>query len=386
MKNALLEKRFLTSLDKLEYGSAEIVTPEGKTYRFKGGKPGARAHLKLHSWNVVLNLSLRGDIGFAEDYRNGLWESDDLVELFLCAFQNEPVLTPYIQGGTIGRVAAWLVNQLDANTLRGSRRNIAAHYDLGNDFYSLWLDQTMTYSSALFSSPSEALESAQHRKYDRILDSLGSQPGKVLEIGCGWGGFAERAVSQRDHYVKGITLSTQQYAYAKQRVEKQAEFVLEDYRKQDGVFDYIVSIEMFEAVGERYWKTYFSKMRQLLKDGGKAMVQTITIDNQLFDRYRKGSDMIRSFIFPGGMLPSPNRFSQEAQYAGLKITDQFMFGQDYALTLRQWLMRFDTAKERIGKLGFDDGFIRIWRFYLATCIASFETARINVMQVELRHA
>lgn len=386
MFDTLLEKRFLTSLEHLHYGSAEIITPEGKTYRFKGAQPGAHAHLKIHQWSVVLNLSLRGDIGFAEDYRSGLWESNDLVSLFLCAFQNEAVLNPYIQGGTIGRMAAWLANRLDANTMRGSRRNIASHYDLGNQFYALWLDPSMTYSSALFSNTSENLQAAQLNKYDRILQRLGKESGRILEIGCGWGGFAERAVDMGDHHVRGITLSKEQHAYAQRRIQRQANFVLEDYRKQEGKFDHIVSIEMFEAVGERYWRTYFSKLASLLKSSGKAVVQTITIDDAMFDRYRKGSDMIRSFIFPGGMLPSPSRFATEAEHAGLKLTDRFTFGQDYALTLRHWLARFDAARSQISALGFDEGFIRLWRFYLATCIAGFETKRIDVMQVEMQHA
>jgi cyclopropane-fatty-acyl-phospholipid synthase len=385
MLQSLLEKKFLNTLEKIEYGSVEIVTPEGRCYCFEGTKPGAHAHLQLLSWNVLINLSLRGDIGFAEDYRNGLWHSYDLTGLFQVVFQNEAALGPYIQGGKIAQFVARLTRMFDANTLRGSRRNIAAHYDLGNEFYSLWLDPSMTYSAALFADKSEGLETAQNRKYDRILDRFGQRPGDIIEVGCGWGGFAQRAAEQ-DHRVKGITLSKEQHSYAQKRVKQQADIVLEDYRKQQGKFDYIVSIEMFEAVGERFWQTYFSKLGSLMKRGGKAVIQTITIDESLFEQYRKSGDMIRSFIFPGGMLPSPARFEQEVAKSGLKMTDRFAFGADYGLTMRHWLASFEAARDKVAELGFDEGFIRVWRFYLASCIACFESGRINVMQMELQHA
>ncbi|MBN8531035.1 MAG: class I SAM-dependent methyltransferase, partial [Alphaproteobacteria bacterium] len=345
--------------------------------------PGPAAHLALRDWSVIPRLAAHGDIGFAEDYRDGRWESRDPVALLLFALRNEQALNKYIYGGFLSRVAARLGGVLTRNSLSGSRRNIRAHYDLGNRFYKLWLDPSMTYSSALFANENSTLEAAQHAKYDRILNKL--TPGRTLEIGCGWGGFAERAVA-RDHEVRGITLSEEQYRFSSERLRGNAEFVLEDYRIQEGKYDSIVSIEMFEAVGERYWPVYFRKLAALLKPEGRAMVQTITIDDRLFSAYRKGGDMIRRYIFPGGMLPSPERFRQEAEKAGLRIEDRYAFGLDYARTMRHWLNAFDARRREVQELGFDEGFIRMWRFYLASCIACFEAGRTNVMQVELRHA
>jgi cyclopropane-fatty-acyl-phospholipid synthase len=271
------------------------------------------------------------------------------------------------------------------NTLKGSRKNIHAHYDLGNDFYKLWLDQTMTYSSAIFHDQNDDLEKAQHSKYDRIINRLGAS-GRVLEIGCGWGGFAERALQTRDYAIKGLTISNEQHAFATERLGQKAEIALEDYRLQTGRYDNIVSIEMFEAVGENYWPLYFNKLKSLLADNGKALVQTITIGEDYFDRYRQGGDAIRTFIFPGGMLPSPKRFEEESVKAGFKLTDAFAFGQDYARTLELWLERFEERLGEVRALGFDEKFIRMWRFYLTSCIASFKIGRTNVMQMELQHA
>ena len=230
------------------------------------------------------------------------------------------------------------------------------------------------------------MEQAQQNKYNRILDHLDQNSGRLLEIGCGWGGFAQCAQGRGDYDLKGITLSKEQYDYARERLGSKANIVLEDYRHQEEKFDNIVSIEMFEAVGERYWKTYFSKINSLLKKNGRAVIQTITLDDKNFSRYRRGSDFIRSYIFPGGMLPSPSRFRQEVGRAGLRSSKEFCFGQDYARTLEHWLARFDQKRDQIKALNFDDRFIRLWRFYLASCIAGFRTGSIDVMQVELSHA
>ena len=244
----------------------------------------------------------------------------------------------------------------------------------------------MSYSSALFRHDGESLEQAQYRKYDRMLERLGTNSGSLLEVGCGWGGLAERAITQNDFDVKGITLSEEQHAYAQQRLGDDATIALEDYRSQDGKYDHIISIEMFEAVGEKFWPVYFNKLQSLLKHKGKAVIQTITIGEPFFERYRRGGDMLRSFIFPGGMLPSPTRFAEEASRAGLRVTDQFAFGKDYALTLKHWLKRFEESLPQIRLLGFDESFIRVWRFYLAVCIAGFASGRTDVMQMELQHA
>ncbi len=271
------------------------------------------------------------------------------------------------------------------NTLKGSKKNIHAHYDLGNAFYKLWLDPSMTYSSAIFDDSTKNLEQAQHRKYDRIIDELDAGSGSLIEVGCGWGGFAERAQQRGDFDIKGITLSEEQHAFAQQRLGNSADIVLEDYRHQQGKFQHIVSIEMFEAVGERYWQTYFAKLKSMLQQKGKAVVQTITINEADFPRYRRGGDFIRSFIFPGGMLPTPTRFKQEAAKAGLKVDNEFFFGYDYAKTLGVWLNNFDAEINKVKALGFDESFIRLWRFYLAACISGFNTDRTNVMQVTLSH-
>jgi cyclopropane-fatty-acyl-phospholipid synthase len=385
----MLEKtmtyRLLSALENTEFGSIDISTPDGKLHQFKGSKQGAHATLTLRDWRTVSVLASKGDTGFAEAYRDGWWESEDLTNLFIFGLQNEAALNKYIYGGLIGRIASRVSYLFTRNTLDGSKKNIHEHYDLGNEFYKLWLDESMTYSSALFASPTENLLQAQHNKYDRILDRLGDS-GRVLEIGCGWGGFAERATHTKDYEIKGLTISTAQHEYATKRLSNNAQIALEDYRIQQGKYNSIVSIEMFEAVGERFWPVYFSKLKSLLADKGKAVIQTITIGNDYFERYRTGGDMIRSYIFPGGMLPSTQRFAQESQKAGLRITDTHHFGQDYALTVEHWRQRFENKLQEIKNIGFDEPFIRLWRFYLTCCIASFKVERTGVMQVELQHA
>ncbi|MDX1975218.1 MAG: cyclopropane-fatty-acyl-phospholipid synthase family protein [Rickettsiales bacterium] len=363
----------------------DVTTPDGKLHQFSGRKPSTHATLKLHDWRAIPVFATKGDTGFAEAYRDGWWDSDDLTNLFLIGLQNESALDKYIYGSVIGRIAARFSYLFTRNTLGGSKRNIHAHYDLGNEFYKLWLDESMTYSSALFTSATEDLLQAQYNKYDRIIGRLGDS-GRLLEIGCGWGGFAERAVSKKDYEIKGLTISNAQHEYAKNRLGNNAQIALEDYRLQQGKYNNIVSIEMFEAVGERFWPVYFCKLKSLLEQKGKAVVQTITIGNEYFERYRTGGDMIRTYIFPGGMLPSSQRFAEESKKAGLQITDTHMFGQDYALTAQHWLKRFEAKLGDIKTLGFDEPFIRLWRFYLTCCIASFKVGRTDVMQVELVHA
>jgi len=385
MLGKTITQKFLKALEHIEFGSMDVITPDGKLHQFSGSKPSAHATLKLHDWRAIPVFATKGDIGFAEAYRDGWWDSDDLTNLFLIGLQNEKALDKYIYGGLIGRIASRVSYLFTRNTLGGSKKNIHAHYDLGNEFYKLWLDESMSYSSALFTSPTEALVQAQHNKYDRIIERL-SDSGKVLEIGCGWGGFAERAMGKKDYEMKGLTISNSQHEYAGNRLGNNAQIVLEDYRLQQGKYDNIVSIEMFEAVGERFWPVYFGKLKSLLEQKGKAVIQTITIGNEYFERYRTGGDMIRTYIFPGGMLPSTQRFAEESKKAGLQITDTHMFGQDYAFTVEHWLKRFESKLSEIKNLGFDEPFIRLWRFYLTCCIASFKVRRTDVMQVELVHA
>lgn len=381
-----VEKQFLDQLKYIDYGHLCIITPDGKEHHFYGQSADIEANVAIHDWKVVNRLASKGDIGLAECYRDGLIDIDDLVNLFIIVHRNEGLLGNYVYGNLATNIVSQLLYWFRSNTLSGSRKNIHAHYDVGNDFYSLWLDPTMTYSSALFAQQDDTLEVAQYRKYDRIIERLQSNRGNLLEIGCGWGGFAERAAQTTELDIKGITISKQQHEYAHKRLDGTARVNLEDYRNQQGKYDHIVSIEMFEAVGEKYWPVYFQKMKQLLADKGKAVVQTITIDDNHFKRYRKTGDMIRTFIFPGGMLPSVSRFKEEAHKAGLKVTDCFAFGKDYARTLKHWLQAFEQQVPTIRNMQFDEKFIRIWRFYLAICITGFAIGRTNVIQADIEHA
>ena len=389
MNYSFFERQFADkvfgALDGIETGALTLITPDGRTRTFEGRKDGPTAHLHVHRWQVFSNLIFKGDIGFADDYRNGLWDCDDLTALVELALLNRSACQDFVLGHGVFRTLSKLRYILNLNTIRGSKNNIHAHYDLGNSFYKLWLDPSMTYSSALFKGDEDDLMSAQNNKYDRILDVLGSSSGDLLEVGCGWGGFAERAVAKSDFNIKGITLSEEQHQFARERLKTQANIALEDYRHQKSLYDQIVSIEMFEAVGEKFWPVYFQKLKSLLKQKGRAVLQTITINEHDFATYRNGADFIRSYIFPGGMLPSLPRFQQEASKAGLKTGSVHAFGQDYARTMTHWLDRFDDRAEDIKALGFDEGFMRLWRFYLAACIAGFKVGRTDVVQIELAH-
>lgn len=380
-----ITSQFLRSLDGIRFGQLRLTMPDGTTRMFAGAAPGPDAALTIHDWATIPALAAKGDIGLTEAYRDGWCDTPDLTALLTLGLMNEDALDRYIYGRPLQALAIRLLYLLNRNTRTGSRRNIAAHYDLGNAFYRMWLDETMTYSSALFAEGDD-LAAAQRRKYDRIIDGLAGGSGRLLEIGCGWGGFVERALQRGDFAPKGLTLSSEQAAYARARLGQGAEIALQDYRDERSRFDHIVSIEMFEAVGEAFWPSYFGKLAETLSRQGRAMVQTITVADRYFDRYRKGGDMIRSFIFPGGMLPSPERFRAEAERAGLRVEDAFGFGRDYARTLTDWLQRFDAQRTEIMAMGFDEAFIRVWRFYLAACIASFSVGRTDVMQYRLAHA
>lgn len=382
----MFEKSLLKILGNTEYGKLELSTPKEKTYVFEGQQPGPNAHIKIKDWRTVRHVILKGSIGVMEAYRDDLWESNDVPELLSFFIKNEKALRSFYYGKPPFYLFERLKYLFRLNSLSGAKRNIHAHYDLGNDFYALWLDPSMTYSSALFGGETRSLEAAQLNKYQRVLSLLEKNSGRLLEIGCGWGSFIKQALDKHDFSVKGITLSKAQQIYAQHKLDQRAEIALEDYREQKDTYDHIVSIEMIEAVGERYWPIYFRKIAALLSDKGQAVIQAITIHDDLFKDYRSSGDAIRSFIFPGGMLFSPSRFYQEAQRAGLAITDKFEFGQDYAKTLKCWLANFDKKQKEIIALGFSKSFIRIWRLYLAMCIAGFETKRTNVMQVRLAHA
>ncbi|MFN4328685.1 MAG: class I SAM-dependent methyltransferase [Limnobacter sp.] len=379
----------LKLLNKLKKGRLEMITPEGVHLLFGGESDKPSARITLRNWSVCTRALKSGDIGFAESYIAGEWETDNLANLLGVFLENRKAVEEVIYGSFLGGIAYKIKHLLNRNTKTQARKNIHAHYDLGNPFYQLWLDPSMTYSSALFDgNTSLSLEQAQDAKYQAMLDYLQPQAGqRVLEIGCGWGGFAEKACSAGASLV-GLTLSTEQLAWAKARLEnkglgQQADFRLQDYRDCDGQFDHIASIEMFEAVGEEYWSTYFQAVNRLLKPGGRAAIQTITIDDSLFERYRKGTDFIQQYIFPGGMLPCPSKFRALAEKHGLRVVSEKRFGKDYAETLRRWRKTFMSQLDTVRKQGFDQPFINTWEFYLAYCEAGFEYESTDVFQFYL---
>ncbi len=392
-RHSLGARLLLQMLARLRHGSLRLQTPDGETLVFNGAGGGPAADLVLRDWGVCAELLRGGDVAFADAYLDGRWESGDLASLLLLAAINERALEQAIHGSWWMRAALKLRHALNANTRRGSRRNIEAHYDLGNDFFRLWLDPGMTYSAAVFAGdPRLPLEQAQQAKYERVLQRLGAKPGdRILEIGCGWGAFAEHAAASRGCRVHGVTLSPSQLAYARERIERRglghlATFELRDYRDLAGAYDHIVSIEMFEAVGERWWRAYFEKLAGLLSPGGRAVVQVITIADGLFPQYRRGCDFIQQRVFPGGMLPSQSGFRRGAGSAGLLVENAFAFGPDYAETLRRWARAFQERAAEVRELGYDERFLRLWRFHLAYCEAGFRAGRTNVFHFELIHA
>lgn len=382
----VIQRRWREAIARIEYGQLTFVEPDGTAHVVTGPKPGPTARFAIKEWDVLQRLVARGDIGLGEDYIAGAWDTDDIETLISLFILNLDHFEGFAHGGFLNRLGFVLLNTLARrNSLSGSKRNIEAHYDVGNDFYSLWLDETMTYSSALFKTEGAPLAEAQRSKYARILEKFGSPRAKVLEIGSGWGGFAETAVAS-GHDITGLTISPAQYDFATKRLGGKADIRLQDYRETKGLYDMIVSIEMFEAVGERYWPRYFQTVAERLKHGGRAVIQTITVRDDIFPGYRTRSDFIRQYVFPGGMLPSIARFSEEASRAGLKVVDAFPFGRHYARTLRAWSGRQRKAEKEIRALGHDDGFLRNWQFYLGMCAAAFEVGRTDVYQVELVHA
>jgi len=376
----------LGALERLDQGVLHLELPDGSSRLYGRGEHSAALHIR--DWAVFDRLLRGGDIGFAEAFLDGQWDTPDLSGLLALLAANRDALDAPLYGSLAGRIMHRLVHLLRANTRSGSRRNIAAHYDLGNDFYSLWLDAGMTYSSAIFSSKSQSLEDAQAAKYQRVLDALQPEPGsRILEIGCGWGAFAERAASA-GHHVTGVSLSRRQLEYATSRIERaglaeRAQFEFRDYRDLSGQYDAVASIEMVEAVGERWWPTYFTRIAAALAPGGRAVVQSILIEDNLFDRYRRGSDFIQKYIFPGGMLPSGKRFKELAEHAGLSVVDDFRFGPDYARTLELWRESFTEKLDAVRALGFDERFLRMWHFYYAYCEAGFNSGSTDVAQFTL---
>ncbi len=385
-------------LRQLQSGTLDLQLPDGTQMRFgSGADHEPRGAMRLRNWKVC-GASLRsGDIGFAESYIAEDWSSPDLVELLKVFIANREAVESAIYGSWWGSLLYRIKHLLNGNSRRGSRKNIHAHYDLGNPFYKLWLDETMSYSAAWFQGDLGGdLAQAQWAKVRRALDECQVQPGqRVLEIGCGWGGLAEYATRHFDAQVTGVTLSTEQLAFAQQRLRTQgldhrADLRLQDYRDlselSDGPYDAVASIEMFEAVGRKYWPGFFAKLHALLKPGGRACIQSITIRDDLFARYVDSTDFIQQYIFPGGLLPSPTAFREQAERAGLRIVNELRFGQDYAETLRRWRLRFLAQEAAVRQLRFDGRFMRIWEFYLAYCEAAFATGNTDVMQFTLEKA
>jgi len=379
-------RRFLKTCEGVDLGHLTIVSPEGERHRFGNGG-GREAELVVRDWGAISALAARGDIGFGEAYIQGLWDSPSIEDLTYVALANEQALGSHLHGSRWNQALFLLTDRfLRRNSKSGSKRNIQAHYDVGNEFYKLWLDPTLTYSSALYANPDASLEEAQTKKYQRLLDCTEAAGESVLEIGCGWGGFAEAAADDGRN-VTALTISPAQHAFATERLAgKSANIELCDYRDVRGKFDSIVSIEMIEAVGERYWPAYFGQIKQRLAEHGRAAIQAIIVEDDHFPAYRKRSDFIRHYTFPGGMLLSPSKIAEEAVRARLAAENLFRFGQDYARTLREWVVRFDEAGPKIKALGYSEGFLRSWRFYLEICAASFASGRTDVVHVELRHA
>ena len=379
---ALLDKW----LSRIEAGELRAVFPSNFQKVYSGGQVGPTADIQINSWKLVPRLLLSGDMGLAESFLSGEWETSNLTQLILLGDINERALGNAVTPSKFINSIEKLRHQRRDNSKRGSRRNIAAHYDLGNEFYSHWLDNTMSYSSALFTDFGEELEVGQNRKYQRLAKALKLKEGdQVLEIGCGWGGFAEIAAKEYKCNVVGITLSNEQAKFAQRRMKENqlsnlVDIRIEDYRDVQGSFDKIVSIEMFEAVGEEHWRNYFETIKTRLKPGGLAGIQSITIANEFFETYKRRPDFIQKYIFPGGILPSEDKLNNAVSSAGLKILDDYYFGKSYAETLRRWQSTFEQKWDDIKNLGFDEKFQKMWRYYLSYCEAGFETGHINVGQ------
>jgi cyclopropane-fatty-acyl-phospholipid synthase len=384
----------LQLLTRLRHGCLSVRLPDGSMRRFGQGQT-PTASLHLNDWQVCSAALKSGDIGFAEGYIDGHWSSPDLAALLRLFIANRREVEDVIYGTWLGRLFYRVRHLLNRNTRGNSQKNIHAHYDLGNAFYELWLDGTMNYSSALYETPQASMQQAQLAKVRRALRMVDVKPGeRVLEIGCGWGALAEMATTEFGARLVGVTLSTEQLAWARARmsrcgVAERADLRLQDYRDigRDGLadqsFDAICSIEMIEAVGREYWPTYFAAVARLLKTGGRACIQSIVIDDEFFERYLQSTDFIQQYIFPGGCLPSPGAFRAQAEQAGLKVIDEFCFGQDYARTLQEWRQAFMAREHEVLALGFDRRFMRIWEFYLAYCEAAFAERNTDVVQYTL---
>ena len=390
---SLIGKRFDHLLDGIEHGQLHFTWPDGHTsvHGNKSDNLSENAQVTLHNFKPVRQMMARGENGFAESYLCGDWSTDSLNNLFTLIMNNESQVASLTSGSWYARLANSIRHGRNQNSLSGSRRNIEFHYDLGNSFYELWLDDSMSYSSALFADD-ENLEQAQHKKLDQVVQDLNPRRGaRVLEIGCGWGAMANKLAVGAKCNVEGISLSHEQLRYAREHNHIEASsdnggstsFRHQDYRHVSGTYDHIVSIEMFEAVGEQYWETYFAKVAGLLERGGTAVLQVITIAEEKFESYKSSPDFIQRYIFPGGMLPSKTHLQNLVTKAGFEVVKSDWFGQSYATTLRLWRDRFDQVSREVSALGFDERFTRMWRYYLSYCEVGFQFERTDVGQLLL---
>ncbi|WP_299147788.1 cyclopropane-fatty-acyl-phospholipid synthase family protein [uncultured Tateyamaria sp.] len=371
-------------------GRIDFVLPDGRQFRAEGARPGPVAEVHIHNDDLFARLIREGDLGFCDAYLDEWWTTPDLQAFMdLVHADNENIYDGFPGMGLVRQFEKFRF-WLQRNHRDQARKNISYHYDLGNDFYGLWLDDTMTYSSALFETGQESHEAAQIAKYASMVDQMGAQPGDhILEIGCGWGGFAEYAARERGLKVTGLTISEEQFKYAQQRIEKAGlsdlvDFKLQDYRDETGTYDGIASIEMFEAVGEKYWPVYFETVKARLKPGKNATLQIITVQDRRWKVYKRGVDFIQKYIFPGGMLPSPTVLREQIARAGLGVERSVEFGQSYNISLRRWHETFNDKWDQIAEMGFDDRFRRMWNFYLTSCAATFESANCDVTQITIK--
>jgi cyclopropane-fatty-acyl-phospholipid synthase len=374
---------------KLRHGTLDVTLPDGRQIRLGGAEPGPSAAMTLYNYGFATRLLNGGDIGIAEAYLRGEWDTPDLTQFLYLFCVNQELIQAMLGDNPVMRFVQIVRHWFNRNTPRQARRNIYAHYDIGNAFYSAWLDPSMTYSSALFEDQNNDLTAAQHNKFRRLAEAVNLQPGqKLLEIGCGWGGFAEFAAKTYDVNVVGLTISKEQRDFARKRIHDaglsdKVEIRFQDYRHERGQYDRIVSIEMIEAVGEQFWPQYFSQIRDRLLPGGLAGIQAITIHDKFFQTYRREVDFIQRYIFPGGMLPSPSVLKSMGERFGVPVIRERIFGQDYAKTLATWRNNFRAAWPNLKPLGFDDRFKRLWEYYLAYCEAGFLSGNIDVRQVIL---
>lgn len=374
---------------RIESGSLEIELPDGRVFKATGDAPGPHAKIIVHDDDIFARMVREGYLGFCDAYLEGAWSTPDLQAFMdLVNDRNDNMYNGY-PGQTIIQMVEKFRFWLKRNSKGQARKNISYHYDLGNDFYGLWLDDTMTYSSGIFQTGQESLEAAQRAKYASMVDQLDVKPGDhVLEIGCGWGGFAEYAAKERGLRVTGLTISEEQFKYAKDRIASaglshMVDFKLQDYRDETGHYDGIASIEMFEAVGEKYWPAYFSTLHDRLRPGGRATLQVILVQDRNFSTYRKSVDFIQKYIFPGGMLISPSVLRSHAEQAGLLFQRSVEFGESYSQTLRRWHETFNAKWDQVAGMGFDDRFRRMWNFYLTSCAGAFAGGSCDVTQITI---